>query len=59
VIGSIAFPVGFFLLGWTYSPSIHWFPSVLGLVFIGMSFMLIFQASFDAFICLICEVCLT
>ena len=42
VIGSIAFPIGFFLLGWTSSPSIHWFPSVLGLSFIGMSFLLIF-----------------
>ncbi|KAF8494535.1 major facilitator superfamily domain-containing protein [Gautieria morchelliformis] len=55
MIGSIAFPVGFFLLGWTYNPSIHWFPSVLGLVFIGMSFLLIFQASFDGYITLICE----
>lgn len=44
LIGSIAFPVGFFLLGWTSKASIQWFPSVLGLFFVGMSFLLIFQS---------------
>jgi MFS transporter, DHA1 family, multidrug resistance protein len=43
MIGSIMFPIGFFLLGWTSDPSIHWFPSVLGLAFVGTSFLLIFQ----------------
>jgi hypothetical protein len=47
MIGAITFPVGFFLLGWTSSPSIHWFPSILGLVLIGMSFLLIFQAGIN------------
>lgn len=45
MIGSITFPVGFFIVGWTSDPKIHWFPSVLGFAFIGMSFLLIFQAS--------------
>lgn len=47
MVGAVAFPVGFFLLGWTADPSINWFPSVLGLVFIGMSFLLIFQAGIN------------
>ena len=29
--------------GWTSNPSIHWFPSLIGLVLVGMSFLLIFQ----------------
>lgn len=45
MIGSITFPIGFFIVGWTSDPTIHWFPSVLGFAFIGMSFLLIFQAS--------------
>lgn len=44
MIGSIAFPVGFFIIGWTSSPSVHWFPSLIGLSLIGMSFLLIFQS---------------
>jgi len=47
MLGSITFPIGFFLLGWTSSPSIQWFPSVLGLFFVGMSFLLIFQAGIN------------
>ncbi|EIM92287.1 MFS general substrate transporter [Stereum hirsutum FP-91666 SS1] len=47
MLGAITFPVGFFLLGWTSDPSINWFPSVLGLAFIGMSFLLIFQAGIN------------
>ncbi|EIN08811.1 MFS general substrate transporter [Punctularia strigosozonata HHB-11173 SS5] len=47
MIGAVTFPIGFFLLGWTSSPSIHWFPGVLGLMFIGMSFLLIFQAGIN------------
>jgi MFS transporter, DHA1 family, multidrug resistance protein len=43
MVGSISFPIGFFLLGWTARASINWFPSMLGLVFIGTSFLLIFQ----------------
>lgn len=45
MLGAVTFPVGFFIVGWTSDPSIHWFPSVLGFAFIGMSFLLIFQAS--------------
>lgn len=40
VLGAVTFPVGFFLLGWTSDPSINWFPSVLGLAFIGMRYAL-------------------
>ncbi|KIM78033.1 hypothetical protein PILCRDRAFT_76019 [Piloderma croceum F 1598] len=47
MLGSITFPIGFFLLGWTSNPKIFWFPSVLGLFFIGMSFLLIFQAGIN------------
>ncbi|EJD48787.1 MFS general substrate transporter [Auricularia subglabra TFB-10046 SS5] len=47
MVGAISFPIGFFLLGWTANPGIFWFPSVLGLVFIGMSFLLIFQAGIN------------
>jgi len=47
MLGSITFPIGFFLLGWTADPKIFWFPSVLGLFFIGMSFLLIFQAGIN------------
>ncbi|KZO98541.1 MFS general substrate transporter [Calocera viscosa TUFC12733] len=47
MLGSITFPIGFFLLGWTSDPSIHWLPSIIGLVFIGMSFLLIFQAGIN------------
>ncbi|CAD6588223.1 MAG: hypothetical protein CYPHOPRED_004316 [Cyphobasidiales sp. Tagirdzhanova-0007] len=46
-LGSIFFPVGFLILGWTSNPHISWFPSTIGLFFIffiGMSFLLIFQA---------------
>lgn len=45
MIGSITFPIGFFLIGWTSNPNIFWFPSFVGFVFIGMSFLLIFQVS--------------
>jgi DHA1 family multidrug resistance protein-like MFS transporter len=45
--GSVTFPIGFFLLAWTSAPAIHWFPSVLGLTFIGMSFLLIFQGGIN------------
>ncbi|KAJ9105426.1 hypothetical protein QFC21_001797 [Naganishia friedmannii] len=47
MIGSVTFPIGFFIVGWTSDPSIHWFPSVLGFTFIGMSFLLIFQAGLN------------
>ncbi|KZT61632.1 MFS general substrate transporter [Calocera cornea HHB12733] len=47
MLGSITFPIGFFLLGWTSNPAIFWLPSVIGLVFIGMSFLLIFQAGIN------------
>jgi len=47
MLGSITFPLGFFLLGWTSHPKTFWFPSVVGLFFIGMSFMLIFQAGIN------------
>lgn len=36
MLGAVTFPIGFFLLGWTSDPSIHWFPSIFGLVLIGM-----------------------
>jgi DHA1 family multidrug resistance protein-like MFS transporter len=45
MIGSVLFPAGFFLAGWTSDPSINWFPSVLGFTLIGTSFLLIFQVS--------------
>ncbi|KIJ54776.1 hypothetical protein M422DRAFT_221142 [Sphaerobolus stellatus SS14] len=47
MIGSISFPVGFFILGWTSERDIFWFPSLVGLFFIGMSFLLIFQSSIN------------
>ncbi|WVF66242.1 hypothetical protein IAT40_000982 [Kwoniella sp. CBS 6097] len=47
MLGSILFPIGFFIIGWTSKPTIHWFPSLVGLVFIGMSFLLIFQAGIN------------
>ncbi|CAD6571028.1 MAG: hypothetical protein TREMPRED_000107 [Tremellales sp. Tagirdzhanova-0007] len=47
MVGSIAFPIGFFIIGWTSNPSIHWFPSLIGLVLVGMSFLLIFQAGIN------------
>jgi DHA1 family multidrug resistance protein-like MFS transporter len=46
MLGALAFPIGFFLVAWTSKESIHWFPSVLGLAFVGMSFLLIFQVRF-------------
>lgn len=45
VVGGITFPVGFFILGWTSNPGIFWFPSLIGLAFIGASFLLIFQVN--------------
>lgn len=50
MLGSVLFPIGFFLLGWTSKPSIHWFPSTLGLYFVGTSFLLIFQAGINTLI---------
>lgn len=47
MLGSVLFPAGFFLAGWTADPSIHWFPSVLGFTLIGISFLLIFQVRRD------------
>ncbi|KAL7424095.1 hypothetical protein Q5752_001680 [Cryptotrichosporon argae] len=47
MLGSICFPIGFFIVGWTSSPSIHWFPSLVGFVFVGASFLLIFQAGIN------------
>ncbi|GHJ84330.1 hypothetical protein NliqN6_0732 [Naganishia liquefaciens] len=47
MLGSITFPIGFFIVGWTSQPSTHWFPSVLGFAFIGMSFLLIFQSGLN------------
>ena len=35
MIGSILFPIGFFIVGWTSKSSIHWFPSLVGFYFIG------------------------
>lgn len=40
VLGGIAFPVGFFLLGWADTVG-----QLFGLIFIGSAFLLIFQAS--------------
>jgi DHA1 family multidrug resistance protein-like MFS transporter len=37
MIGSILFPIGFFIVGWTSKASIHWFPSLVGFYFIGES----------------------
>ena len=48
MIGSICFPIGFFIIGWTSFPRIHWFPSMIGLSLVGMSFLLIFQVSGNA-----------
>ncbi|ORY31964.1 major facilitator superfamily domain-containing protein [Naematelia encephala] len=47
MIGAITFPVGFFIVGWTSNPSIHWFPSLIGFTLIGMSFLLIFQSGMN------------
>ncbi|EIW67873.1 hypothetical protein TREMEDRAFT_33081 [Tremella mesenterica DSM 1558] len=47
MIGAVAFPIGFFLTGWTSQSSVHWFPSVLGLGFVGMSFLLILQSGMN------------
>ncbi|KAK9894126.1 MFS general substrate transporter [Cystobasidium minutum MCA 4210] len=47
MLGSLFFPIGFFILGWTSDPSIQWFPSVLGLYFVGVSFLLIFQGGLN------------
>ncbi|KAK4687592.1 MFS transporter, DHA1 family, multidrug resistance protein, partial [Tremellales sp. Uapishka_1] len=47
MIGSILFPVGFFIVGWTSKASIQWFPSLVGFYFIGTSFLLIFQAGLN------------
>lgn len=45
MLGALTFPIGFFIVGWTSNPDIHWFPSLIGFVLIGMSFLLIFQVS--------------
>lgn len=42
MIGGIAFPVGFFLLGWAGTVG-----QLIGLVAIGMAFLLIFQAGIN------------
>ncbi|EIM90804.1 MFS general substrate transporter [Stereum hirsutum FP-91666 SS1] len=47
MLGGITFPVGFFILGWTANPNIHWFPGMIGLTLIGASFLLIFQAGIN------------
>ncbi|WVR03429.1 hypothetical protein IAU60_000420 [Kwoniella sp. DSM 27419] len=47
MLGAVLFPIGFFIIGWTSKPSIHWFPSLVGFVLIGMSFLLIFQAGIN------------
>jgi Major Facilitator Superfamily len=43
MLGSIAFPIGLFIFGWTSSPHIHWFCPVLGCWFLGLGFATIFQ----------------
>ncbi|WWC85578.1 uncharacterized protein L201_000442 [Kwoniella dendrophila CBS 6074] len=47
MLGSILFPIGFFLIGWTSKPEIFWLPSLIGLTLIGMSFLLIFQSGIN------------
>ncbi|GFZ43771.1 Uncharacterized MFS-type transporter [Saitozyma sp. JCM 24511] len=47
MLGAITFPIGFFIIGWTSSPSIHWFPGLVGLTLVGMSFLLIFQSGMN------------
>ncbi|GAA6006447.1 MFS transporter [Rhodotorula paludigena] len=42
MVGGVTFPLGFFLLGWASVAG-----KIIGLVFIGMSFLLIFQAGIN------------
>ncbi|KAI9925118.1 hypothetical protein MW887_006526 [Aspergillus wentii] len=45
MIGGIAFSAGFFLFGWTSSPHINYWPSIIGTVLIGFGFNAIFPAT--------------
>ncbi|ORX40117.1 major facilitator superfamily domain-containing protein [Kockovaella imperatae] len=47
MIGSVCFPIGFFIMGWTSYPRINFFPSLIGLTVVGMSFLLIFQSGIN------------
>ncbi|GAA95406.1 uncharacterized protein L969DRAFT_85083 [Mixia osmundae IAM 14324] len=50
LLGSLLFPIGFFLFAWTSDPNISAAPQVIALVFIGCAFLLIFQNGINTLI---------
>src|SRR5690606_7319138 len=47
MIGSIAFPIGLFLFGWTSSINFHWIIPCLGIFLLGFGYFTIYQAVFN------------
>ncbi|PWY85090.1 MFS general substrate transporter [Aspergillus heteromorphus CBS 117.55] len=47
MVGSFAFAGGLFLFGWTSSPAINYWPSLIGIAFTGFGFTTIFQSSLN------------
>ncbi|THC96969.1 hypothetical protein EYZ11_003577 [Aspergillus tanneri] len=47
MLGGIAFAAGLFVFGWTSSPGINYWPSVIGIALTGFGFTTIFQAALN------------
>ncbi|PYH88486.1 MFS general substrate transporter [Aspergillus ellipticus CBS 707.79] len=47
MLGSFMFTGGLFLFGWTSSPEINYWPSLIGIAFTGFGFTTIFQSSMN------------
>lgn len=47
IVGSILFPAGMFILGWTGREDIFWFGPICGAVSMGLGFFTIFQAALN------------
>jgi ABC-type spermidine/putrescine transport system permease subunit II len=47
MIGSVVFPAGCFIFGWTSDPDIHWIGTVIGSFMLGIGFVVIFQSALN------------
>ncbi|PYI01088.1 MFS general substrate transporter [Aspergillus sclerotiicarbonarius CBS 121057] len=47
MVGGLVFTGGLFLFGWTSSPKINYWPSLIGIAFTGFGFTTIFQSSMN------------
>ncbi|KAJ5295460.1 MFS multidrug transporter [Penicillium antarcticum] len=47
MVGGFAFTAGLFVFGWTSSPTINYWPSIIGIALIGFGFTTIFQAALN------------